>query len=88
MNLTDVPPPAHTRVRAATARAAFAEVALLGDAAVLRGRRAGNVILLAGNVPMIRLGKHERSSAGLKWRNSSVARGRAWMSPPEWTPVG
>ncbi|GID29663.1 hypothetical protein Abr02nite_46460 [Paractinoplanes brasiliensis] len=25
-----------------------------------RGRRAGNAILPAGNVPMIRLGKHER----------------------------
>jgi len=31
---------------------------------VLRGRRAGNIILPAGNVPMIRLGKHERVITG------------------------
>jgi hypothetical protein len=64
MNLTDVPPFAHTRAQAATARTAFADVALFGDAAVLRGRRAGNVILLAGNVPMISVGKHERVVRG------------------------
>jgi spermidine synthase len=64
MNLTDVPPLAHTRIQAATARSAFAEVALLGDSAVIRGRRAGNVILLGGNVPVIRLGKHERAVRG------------------------
>ncbi|WP_250002648.1 spermidine synthase [Actinoplanes sp. M2I2] len=60
VNLTDVPPLAHTRVQAATIRSAFADVALLGPAAVLRGRRAGNIILLAGNVPMIKIGKDER----------------------------
>jgi hypothetical protein len=64
VNLTDVPPLAHTRVQAATIRTAFENVALLAPAAVLRGRRAGNIILLAGNVPMIRLGKHERIIGG------------------------
>lgn len=64
MNLTDVPPLAHTRIQVATARAAFGEVALLGDAAMVRGRRAGNMILLAGNVPMIKVGKHERVLRG------------------------
>jgi hypothetical protein len=59
-----VPPFAHTRIRAATARESFADVALSGDAAVLRGRRAGNVILLAGNVPMIKVGKHGRVVRG------------------------
>lgn len=58
-NLMDVPPLAHTRIQVATARTAFAEVALFGEVPVLRGRRAGNVILLAGNVPMIEVGKHE-----------------------------
>ncbi|MBU2668521.1 fused MFS/spermidine synthase [Actinoplanes bogorensis] len=59
-NLTDVPPLAHTRIQMATIRTAFDDPMLLGPSAVLRGRRAGNVILLAGNVPMIKLGKHER----------------------------
>lgn len=64
MNLTDVPPLAQTRIQVATARAAFADVALFGDAAMVRGRRAGNMILLAGNVPMIKTGKHERVLRG------------------------
>lgn len=59
MNLTDLPPLAHTRIQVATARAAFGDVCLLGDAAVLRGRRAGNVVLVAGRaaggVPVPRL---------------------------------
>ncbi|WP_433382276.1 spermidine synthase [Actinoplanes sp. CA-142083] len=59
MNLTDVPPLAQTRIQAATARTAFDEIVLYGDADVMRGRRVGNVILLAGNVPMIKAGKHE-----------------------------
>jgi hypothetical protein len=64
MNVTDVPPLAWTRVQVATLRSAFAGVVLVGDAAVVRARRAGNVILLAGNVPMIKLGKHERALRG------------------------
>ena len=61
MNLTDVPPLARTRIQAATARAAFDDVALYGDLEVLRGLRVGNVILLAGNVPMIKGREHERA---------------------------
>ena len=53
MNLTDVPPLAHSRVQVATVATAFADLALLGDAGVLRGRRAGNVVLLAGDLPVI-----------------------------------
>jgi spermidine synthase len=64
MNLTDVPPLARTRIQAATARAAFDDVALYGDLDVVRGRRVGNVILLAGNVPMIKGRKHERVLRG------------------------
>ena len=59
MNLTDVPPLAHTRIQAATARTASDDVVLFGAVPVMRGRRAGNVILLAGNVPMIKPAKHE-----------------------------
>jgi hypothetical protein len=64
MNLTDIPPLAQTRIQAATALSAFDEVALLGDAAILRGRRAGNIILLAGDIPMIRTEKHDRVVRG------------------------
>lgn len=60
MNLTDVPPLAVTRIQAATARSVFADVALLGETAVLRGRRAGNVVLLAGAVPQVRPRRDER----------------------------
>ena len=64
MNLTDVPPLARTRIQVATTGTAFGEVALYGDEDVLRGRRVGNVILLAGNVPAIKPGKHERVLRG------------------------
>jgi hypothetical protein len=35
---------------------------------VVRGRRSGNIILPAGNVPMIDPGKHERV-----WRGAELA---------------
>ena len=60
MNLTDVPPLAHTRIQAATALSAFDDVALFGESAILRGRRAGNIILLAGDIPMIKSQQGER----------------------------
>jgi SAM-dependent methyltransferase len=46
-NVGDGPPLTHTRRRVATARALFADVALIADAAVLRGRRFGNLVLAA-----------------------------------------
>lgn len=48
-NLTDGGPLAFLRSQIATARAAFAQVCLAADPAVLRGRRFGNAILLAGD---------------------------------------
>jgi spermidine synthase len=69
LDVTGVPPVAHTRVQAATAATAFGEVALYGDATVLCGGRVGNVILLAGNVPMIRAGKDERVLSGVDLSN-------------------
>jgi SAM-dependent methyltransferase len=60
MNVTDVPPMAFTRIQVATVAAAFAEVGLLGSGAVLRGRRAGNLIVLAGRVPPLRMKRDER----------------------------
>jgi hypothetical protein len=66
MNLTDVPPLAHTRIQVATTRSVFEgdRVALLGEVPVLRGRRAGNVILLAGDVPAVRPARGERLMRG------------------------
>lgn len=48
-NIGDGPPLAHTRRRVATVRALFADAALIADAAVLRGRRFGNLVLAASD---------------------------------------
>ncbi|GAA1130184.1 fused MFS/spermidine synthase [Streptomyces javensis] len=48
-NLADGPPLAHLKAQIATARAAFAEVCLTADPALLRGRRFGNAVLLAAD---------------------------------------
>jgi spermidine synthase len=46
-NVGDGPPLAHTRARVATARSVFPHACLIADAAVLRGRRFGNLVLAA-----------------------------------------
>ncbi|MEU6772764.1 fused MFS/spermidine synthase [Streptomyces sp. NPDC046759] len=51
-NLADGPPLAHLRGQIATAAARFGELALVADAAVLRGRRFGNAILVASDAPL------------------------------------
>jgi hypothetical protein len=48
INLTDLPPLAHSRIQVATLRAVFADVGLIAGVGMLRGRRAGNVVLVAG----------------------------------------
>jgi spermidine synthase len=59
MNVTDEPPLAWTRTLAATLGAVFGEVALVGGTTTVRGRRAGNLVLLAatepGRLPLARL---------------------------------
>jgi hypothetical protein len=47
VNIGDGPPLAHTRSRTAAVRAVFGCACLLADAAVLRGRRYGNLVLAA-----------------------------------------
>ncbi|MEU7620496.1 fused MFS/spermidine synthase [Micromonospora rifamycinica] len=49
-NLADGPPLRHTRAQVATVRSVLPRAALVGDAAVLRGRRHGNLVLMAGRV--------------------------------------
>ncbi|MGW2208172.1 spermidine synthase [Streptomyces sp. NPDC001781] len=51
-NLADGPPLAHLRGQIATAAARFAELALIADPAVLRGKRFGNAILVASDAPL------------------------------------
>jgi spermidine synthase len=48
-NVGDGPPLAHARARAATVRSAFRHACLIADAAVLRGRRFGNLVLAAAD---------------------------------------
>jgi spermidine synthase len=47
VNLADGPPLAYARGQVATLRAVFADVCLITDPGVLRGRRFGNVVLVA-----------------------------------------
>ncbi|GAA5044153.1 fused MFS/spermidine synthase [Streptomyces similanensis] len=51
-NLADGPPLAHLRGQIATAAARFAELALIADPAVLRGKRFGNAVLVARDLPL------------------------------------
>ncbi|KUL52140.1 spermidine synthase [Streptomyces sp. NRRL S-1521] len=48
-NLADGPPLTHLRGQLATAAALFPELALVADPTVLRGKRFGNAVLLAGD---------------------------------------
>ncbi|HEY7146208.1 MAG TPA: fused MFS/spermidine synthase [Streptosporangiaceae bacterium] len=57
VNIGDGPPLSHTRARVATACAVFRHACLIADAAVLRGRRFGNLVLAAAD--------HELPVAGL-----------------------
>ncbi|MFE4449525.1 spermidine synthase [Streptomyces sp. NPDC056796] len=51
-NLTDGPPLAHLRGQVATAASLFPELALAADPAVWRGRRFGNAVLVASDLPI------------------------------------
>jgi spermidine synthase len=51
-NVADGAPLAHARAQVATARAVFTHACLIADAAVLRGRRFGNLVLAASAGPL------------------------------------
>ncbi|MEI7035067.1 fused MFS/spermidine synthase [Streptomyces pratensis] len=51
-NLADGPPLTHLRGQVATAAAVFPELALAADPVVWRGRRFGNAVLLASDLPL------------------------------------
>jgi spermidine synthase len=50
-NIADGPPLNYARAQVATIRAVLPQACLVADAAVLRGRRFGNVVVLAGRTP-------------------------------------
>src|SRR6185312_9869119 len=50
-NVADGPPLRYARAQVATIRAALPAACLVADAAVLRGRRFGNLVVLAGRTP-------------------------------------
>jgi spermidine synthase len=52
INVADGPPLRHARAQVATVRSVFAHTCLIADAAVLRGRRFGNLILAASRQPL------------------------------------
>jgi SAM-dependent methyltransferase len=56
-NIGDGPPLAHARARVAAAIAVFTDVCAMADAAILRGRRFGNIVLAASDagLPVARL---------------------------------
>lgn len=49
-NVADGPPLRHARAQVATVRSVLPRACLVADAAVLRGRRYGNLVLVAGRV--------------------------------------
>jgi spermidine synthase len=51
-NLADGPPLAHLRGQIATAASVFPELALAADPTVLRGKRFGNAVLVASDLPL------------------------------------
>jgi spermidine synthase len=51
INVSDGPPLAHARGQVATVRSVFPHACLIADAAVLRGRRFGNLVLAASRQP-------------------------------------
>ncbi len=51
-NVADGPPLRFARAQVATLRAAFGEVCLLAEPGILRGRRFGNLVAVASDVPL------------------------------------
>lgn len=49
-NIADGPPLRHVRAQVATVRSVLPRACLIGDAGVLRGRRYGNLVLVAGRI--------------------------------------
>lgn len=62
-NVADGAPLAHARAQVATARTVFSDTVLIADAAVLRGRRFGNLVLVASDAALPAEGLTRRAAA-------------------------
>lgn len=69
VNLTDVPPLAHTATQVATLRAVFPDVRAVASAGMLRGERPGNIVLLAGAAIRPQIGP---LVAGPEWEGFAI----------------
>lgn len=65
LNVIDSPPLTYARAQVSTLRLAFAALAAIADPGVLRGRRTGNVVFVAGqgDLPLDDLGRRARQAA-------------------------
>jgi hypothetical protein len=58
VNVADLPPALFTRIQSAALREVFPDVCAIGEPGMFRGRRYGNIVLVAGAaVPVTRLGR-------------------------------
>jgi spermidine synthase len=73
VNIADGPPLAYTRCQVATVRTVLPQVCLIADARLLRGRRYGNLVLVASRVDLP-LAKLVRRAAG-DWFPARVLHG-------------
>lgn len=63
VNIGDGPPLTHTRARVSAVRCSFRHACLIGDTAVLKGRRFGNLVLAASGQPLPVAGLGRRTAA-------------------------
>src|SRR5262249_8672048 len=63
VNIGDGPPLAHARSRVSTAMVLFPHACVISDAAVLKGRRFGNLVLAASPRPLPLAGLERRVAA-------------------------
>jgi spermidine synthase len=64
LNVIDSPPLRYARAQISTLRLAFSELAAIADPGVLRGRRTGNVVFVAGQRELPLEGLRERARQG------------------------
>ena len=94
VNLTDLPLLAFSRIQAATLRVVFTEVGLIASRAMLRGRRYGNIVLVAARqpdrLPVARLASRAARDPvpGGVLHGASLDRFVAGSRPATDTPVG
>jgi len=73
VNIADGPPLAYTRCQVATVGEVFTQVCLIADAKLLRGRRYGNVVLVASRVDLPVAGLARRAAGD--WFPARVVHG-------------